>query len=136
MKPIENLIETGIYADDLEGVERFYHEVLGLPVVAKEAGRHVFFRVGDRSMLLVFRADATLSDHHLPAHGCRGSAHFALGIPANELDAWRSHLQASDIPIECEQDWPLGGKSLYFRDPASNLVELVTPGIWGLPSGW
>lgn len=29
-----------------------------------------------------------------------------------------------------------GGKSIYFRDPAGNSVELVTPGIWGLPSGW
>src|SRR4029077_18016396 len=28
------------------------------------------------------------------------------------------------------------GRSIYFRDPAGNLVELVTPGIWGLPSGW
>jgi TfoX/Sxy family transcriptional regulator of competence genes len=27
-------------------------------------------------------------------------------------------------------------RSLYFRDPAGNSVELVTPGVWGLPSGW
>ncbi len=25
---------------------------------------------------------------------------------------------------------------LYFRDPAGNSVELITPGVWGLPSGW
>jgi hypothetical protein len=30
----------------------------------------------------------------------------------------------------------LSGISLYFRDPAGNSVELVTPGVWGLPSGW
>src|SRR5262249_53479118 len=23
-----------------------------------------------------------------------------------------------------------------FRDSAGNLVELITPGVWGLPSGW
>ncbi len=28
-----------------------------------------------------------------------------------------------------------GGKSMYFRDPAGNSVELFTPGIWGLPRG-
>ena len=38
--------------------------------------------------------------------------------------------------IEKEVEWPKGGRSLYFRDPAGNSVELVTPGVWGLPSGW
>ena len=32
--------------------------------------------------------------------------------------------------------WPGGGRSIYFRDPAGNCVELVTPGVWGLPGGW
>jgi hypothetical protein len=45
-------------------------------------------------------------------------------------------LVAESVPIEKEVAWPNGGQSLYFRDPAANLVELVTPGIWGLPSGW
>jgi hypothetical protein len=33
-------------------------------------------------------------------------------------------------------EWPSGGRSIYFRDPAGNLVDLVTPGVWGLPSDW
>jgi hypothetical protein len=28
------------------------------------------------------------------------------------------------------------GRSIYFRDPAKNSVELVTPGTWQSPSGW
>jgi catechol 2,3-dioxygenase-like lactoylglutathione lyase family enzyme len=136
MRPIESLIETGIYADDLDQAERFYGEVLALGVMSKEAGRHVFFQVGDRAVLLVFRPDATLVGDHLPAHGCRGPGHFALGIAADELDAWRSHLEHENVVIEHEESWPGGAKSLYFRDPAGNLVELITPGLWGLPSGW
>jgi catechol 2,3-dioxygenase-like lactoylglutathione lyase family enzyme len=40
------------------------------------------------------------------------------------------------VPIELETDWPRGGKSLYFRDPAGNSVELITRGLWGLSDGW
>ncbi len=79
MKPIECLVETGVYADDLVAAERFYGDVLGLTIRVKEDGRHVFFQVGDRSMLLVFRPEATLRGDPLPAHGARGPAHFALG---------------------------------------------------------
>jgi hypothetical protein len=38
--------------------------------------------------------------------------------------------------IEKEFGWPRGGRSIYFRDPAGNSVELVTPGLWGSPGGW
>jgi catechol 2,3-dioxygenase-like lactoylglutathione lyase family enzyme len=136
MKPIGQVIETCVYADDLDQAERFYRDVLGLAVAAREPGRHVFFRVGASSMLLVFRPAATLKGEHLPAHGARGPGHLALGIEAGEYDAWKAHLRARDVPIEHEASWPPGGRSLYIRDPAGNSVELITPGVWGLPSGW
>jgi catechol 2,3-dioxygenase-like lactoylglutathione lyase family enzyme len=72
----------------------------------------------------------------LPAHGASGSGHVAFGIKAEELAAWRERLQSKGVAIEQEVEWPRGGKSVYFRDPAGNSVELVTPGVWGLPSGW
>jgi catechol 2,3-dioxygenase-like lactoylglutathione lyase family enzyme len=28
-------------------------------------------------------------------------------------------------------NWPAGGRSLYIRDPAGNLVELAPPTLWG-----
>lgn len=136
MRPIEGVIETGVYADDLDRAEQFYRDVLGLSVAGKEADRHVFFQVGDQSMLLVFRPEATLKGEHLPPHGGHGPGHFALGIAAGDLDAWRAHLVASGVPIEQEVSWPRGGRSLYVRDPAGNSVELITRGLWGLPSGW
>jgi catechol 2,3-dioxygenase-like lactoylglutathione lyase family enzyme len=59
-----------------------------------------------------------------------------LGIEMQSLDDWRQRLQTLSIEIEAEVEWPAGGKSIYFRDPAGNSVELVTPGVWQLPSGW
>ena len=135
MKPIQDLVECGVYVDELPRAEHFYREILGLDLAASEPQRHLFFRVGD-SMLLVCRADSTLQGGIFPVHGAKGPGHFALGIDRADLDAWRTRLTEYGIPIETEMTWPRGGQSLYFRDPAGNSVELVTPGLWGLPAGW
>ncbi len=136
IKPIQCLVETAVYTDDLDRAEQFYRDVLGLEVIATEPGRHVFFQVGARDVLLVFRPEATLRGDHLPAHGARGPGHFAMGIEADALESWREQLTRHGVTIEHEEAWPLGGHSLYFRDPAGNSVELITPGVWGLPGGW
>lgn len=136
MPEIVSVVETCAYADDLELAERFYVDVLGLPLLSKEPGRHVFFRVGERNVFLVFNAAVTIRGDHLPAHGARGPGHFAFAITADGLDAWRDRLTQCGVAIEREEHWPRGGRSLYFRDPAGNAVELITPGLWGLPSGW
>lgn len=133
---IKGVVETAVYVADLDETEVFYRTILGLPVIAKESGRHVFFQVGEASVLLAFIAVTTLKGDHLPPHGAKGAGHFALGIDADALDAWRRKLQESGVVIEQEVEWPKGGKSIYFRDPAGNSVELITPGVWGLPSGW
>ena len=133
---IKAVVETAIYVDDLRAAEAFYGAILGLPVIGKEPGRHVFFQAGEASVLLAFLAAATLKGDPLPPHGATGPGHFALGIEAEAFNAWRELLQGHGVTIEREVNWPRGGKSLYFRDPAGNSVELVTPGVWGLPGGW
>ena len=133
---IETIVETAIYVDDLDATQSFYSNVLGLAMISKEPGHHVFFRVGEANVLLAFVPHATLRGDRLPSHGATGPGHFALGIVADSLALWRQSLEQRGVTIEKEVTWPSGAKSIYFRDPAGNLVELVTPGVWGLPSGW
>ena len=134
---ITAVLETCLYAEDLDAAERFFATVLGLDVFSRETGRHVFFRCGT-SMFLVFnpvRTSTTASEVNgarIPAHGPIGAGHVAFRIAADELAAWRSRLADADIAIETEVDWPNGGRSLYVRDPAGNSVELATAAIWGL----
>lgn len=135
MEAIVAIVETSVYVDDLDRAEAFYREVLGLEVLTREPGRHVFFRVGD-GMLLVFDPRATTGGGTPTPHGAFGPGHFALGVRTEDLDGWRARLEGLGVAIEDEVGWPRGGRSIYFRDPAGNSVELITPGVWGLPAGW
>lgn len=133
---IQTVVETSLYGDDLVAMELFYSSVLGLQVATRDPHRHLFYQVGPASMLLIFKPEVTLIPHDFPPHGSRGPGHAALGIAADQLDAWRRRLAEHKIEIEHETKWPRGGHSLYFRDPAGNSIELITPGVWGLPAGW
>jgi len=82
---IKAIIETAIYVADLDETETFYRTILGLSVIAKEGGRHVFFQVGGSSVLLAFLADATLKGDQPTPHGAKGPGHFALGIEVDAL---------------------------------------------------
>jgi catechol 2,3-dioxygenase-like lactoylglutathione lyase family enzyme len=130
MKPAR-IFETCIYAGDLSAAECFYCEVLGLEVVSRSEGRGVAFRCGS-GVLLVFNPERTrVADRDVPPHGTEGVGHVAFLTSEAELDGWRRHLRACGIPIEREINWPEGGCSLYFRDPAGNVVELAPPTLWG-----
>jgi catechol 2,3-dioxygenase-like lactoylglutathione lyase family enzyme len=127
----QGIVEACLYVDDLEAAERFYRDVLGLEMTASEPQRHRFFRVGSQ-MLLVFNPQATAQPHpgSLPPHGTTGPGHLALAMATDEIAAWKESLQRAGVPIEAEIQWGDRGRSLYFRDPAGNSLELVTPSIW------
>jgi catechol 2,3-dioxygenase-like lactoylglutathione lyase family enzyme len=135
---VNGVLETCVYATDLEAAERFYAELLGLEPFARAPGRHVFFRAG-RGVFLVFNAARTreatgaVAGVPIPPHGAEGAGHVAFAVAASALDAWRARLAAAGVEVESEVVWPRGGRSLYVRDPSGNSVELASPAIWGLP---
>lgn len=132
MRPIERVLETVLYADDLGAAETFYAGALGLRIHSRKPDAFLFLEVGP-AMLLLFRAETTREQRELPAHGALGPGHMCLAVPEAELDAWKDRLGRADIAIEHEQVWPRGGRSFYVRDPAGNSIELATPRIWGFP---
>jgi catechol 2,3-dioxygenase-like lactoylglutathione lyase family enzyme len=131
------ILESALYVDDLDKAEAFYGEVLGLARIAKAEGRHVFFRCGD-GVLLLFDAKATEipppADARLPVppHGARGPGHLCFRASGDEIEAWRHDLERKGVAIEADFEWPNGGRSIYFRDPAGNSLEFAEPKIWGL----
>lgn len=128
------ILETALYAADLDAAESFYGGLLGLPVITRVEGRHVFFRVG-AGVLLVFNPDATEVASTNPAlpvpvHGARGAGHVCFAASREEIADWRERLTRAGVPVEAEFDWPNGARSLYVRDPAGNSVEFAEPRLW------
>jgi catechol 2,3-dioxygenase-like lactoylglutathione lyase family enzyme len=130
------VLETCLYVDDLVRAERYYTDVLGLEFVSRQEGRHVFFRCG-QAMVLLFnplasREASLVAGTPIPLHGAFGAGHAAFAASEAELPKWRAHLESQGVAIEQTIDWPGGGQSLYFRDPAGNSLEFATPRIWGI----
>jgi catechol-2,3-dioxygenase len=101
----------------------------GIQLHSEEPGRHLFFKTGS-GMLLVFNPDETLKEGDVPSHGANGSVHAAFAVPQGTMDQWKAHLRDHDIEIEQDKTWPNGTRSLYFRDPAGNSLELITKDLW------
>lgn len=130
--PVEGIHEAALYVQDLVRDAGFW-ERLGFAVIASKPGRHVFLQAGN-DILLLFDAEATRNAAGgVPPHGAEGAGHVAFAVTDHAvLDQWRETLHREAIPIETEVDWPSGGRSLYFRDPSGNSIELITRGSWGI----
>lgn len=134
MPAVRDLLETAVYVDDLPASAAFYRGLFGFATLL-ESDRLIALDVSGRSVLLLFKKnatgdDATLPGGVIPGHGAHGRTHFAFSIDADALDAWRQHLAANGVEIASEIAWPGGAHSLYFRDLDQHLVELLTPGFW------
>ncbi|MEL6374786.1 MAG: VOC family protein [Pseudomonadota bacterium] len=136
--PPAAILETVLYARDLEATQAFYERVLGMTPFAKSEGRQIFYRCGGQ-VLLIFNPERTATppaaDASLPVppHGADGPGHVCFAASAAAITRWRTHLEAEGVAIEADFTWPGGrGRSIYFRDPAGNCLEFAEPGIWGL----
>ncbi len=133
---LKHVLESCLCASDLDAAERFYADVLGLALYSKQPGRHVFFRCGERMVLLFNPAESSKPGTHggldVPLHGTTGAGHLCFAVHEASLSGWQAHLACHGVAIEKIIDWPGGGRSFYFRDPAGNSLELATPRIWGI----
>lgn len=129
---VNEILESCLYVDDLEKAKAFYRDVVGLDLFEHHAARHLFWKCGHRMLLLFLAQQSDRPDSDVPRHGASGPGHVAFAVPDHDISAWKDHLERCGVAIEQIVDWPQGGRSIYFRDPAGNSLEVASPKIWGI----
>ena len=126
------ILETSLYhaGSQADEVERFYVELLGLRPVSRWPGG-IALRVGAAVLLLFDRELLAEREGPISEHGSNGPGHACLLAPDGaSYEAWRERLSAGGVEITHEHDWAGGRRSLYFRDPAGNLLEIADGDLW------
>jgi glyoxylase I family protein len=121
---------TAIVAD-LERTTAFYRDVLGLALTEEgdnsddPGSRHFWFgdAAGTPGTLVSFMEYPQMDEAR---EGRGGVHHFAFAVgSAEEQVAWRDYLRDRGVP--CSEIFERGRfKSIYFRDPDGNLLEVAT----------
>lgn len=130
---------VALRALDLAATERFYGEILGLPVVeemegvSREWDDHPWamriFALPSGGGLDFFAVEGAPRPPALRPRWLDTIAHVALGVPSRaELEGWRKRLEEHGFPILEEQDHGEGRHSLYVRDPNGHYLELTCRG--------
>lgn len=133
---VRGVLETALYVDDLARAAAFYDDLFGFPHLFGNDAL-IALDVAGRDVLLLFKRGASARTQEtpggsIPPHDGQGPLHMAFSIAAEELGPWEERLAAKGVALEGRMAWPLGGTSVYFRDPDQNLLELVTPKVWAI----
>ncbi|MGE0822987.1 MAG: VOC family protein [Candidatus Binatia bacterium] len=121
---VQDLDHFGIDVSDLDRAEQFYSRVLGLEVVQRFGKHQVLLRCGRVNLALFARADlpARVTD---PISNPLGKGHHAFIVNNEDFQAAREIFAARAVPTYGPVDWG-DHDCLYFLDPDSNLLEIVT----------
>ncbi len=126
---IRQIKETCLYAQDLTRTEKFYKDILGLELIGKREGKHVFFRVGN-DVLLLFNPDDSKEKTDLPGHFASGKQHIAFEVSNADYEKVKTELTAKGVEITHEQHWRGTIYSFYFEDPNGHVLEIINEGLW------
>jgi catechol 2,3-dioxygenase-like lactoylglutathione lyase family enzyme len=134
---VTGVFETSLYVADLPRAVAFYQGVFGFALIGSPPGaldRLAALKVGERQVLLLFRQGASAAgvEGRVLPHDARGQIHVAFAVSFTDIDAWARRLADRGLTIERTIDWRPGVRSHYVRDPDGHLVELATPGVWGV----
>jgi glyoxylase I family protein len=120
---VQGFHHLAVQCSRLEDCERFYREVLGLPVVRRWPGddgreRSVWLGLGSGGFLALERAGEPAEAR--PWKDARPGLHLvALRIDAGTRTAWEARLAAAGIEVVARTRW-----TIYLRDPEGNRVGL------------
>ncbi|HXD08818.1 MAG TPA: VOC family protein [Anaerolineales bacterium] len=120
---VKGLGEVSIQVRDLDAMQKFYEEVVGLEVLRRDES-FVFLKVaegygGHSQNLALFEASNTLNPQESTLH------HIALSVALEDFEPEKMRLEGLGLKINATVHEWLHVRSLYFYDPEGNHLEFV-----------
>jgi catechol 2,3-dioxygenase-like lactoylglutathione lyase family enzyme len=135
-KSIQAIDYTVIFVRDMAAMRRFYEGILGFPLVRELSPGWIEYRVGANTLALA-KPSRTAADAPVP----NGSASLQLAfkVSASEVDQCACELEQQGIDLlSPPTDQVFGHRTLFFRDPDGNLLEVyaeISPSYSSPPLG-
>jgi len=125
---VRGLGEIALRVNNLDVMQKFYAEVIGLPLI-KRFPKAAFFKIADgygghtQVLALFDRSDGP--GHRRTDSGTSTIDHIAFEIPLADFADERKRLEALGLQVETAEHAWVHWRSLYVADPEGNQVELV-----------
>ena len=113
---------TVIFVRDMAAMRRFYQDVLRFPLLRELSPGWIEYRLGDNTLALA-RPSRTAAD--APTPNGSASLQLAFKVSAREVDQCADELVRQGVSLlSPPTDQPFGHRTLFFRDPDGNLLEV------------
>jgi catechol 2,3-dioxygenase len=126
--PIKSLGEIALRVSDLEAMQAFYRDVIGLELL-KRFDRAAFFKIaegfgGHTQVLALFDRSAEAGYAGLN-RATTTVDHIAFEIPLADFESEKRRLRRHGLSVTTAEHGWVHWRSLYVDDPEGNTVELV-----------
>ena len=119
---IQAIDYTVIFVRDMTAMRRFYEDILGFPLVRELSPGWIEYRVGSNTLAL---ARPSLTAQDVPTPPGTASLQLAFKVPVAEVDRCAEHLVRESVGlVSPPTDRDFGHRTLFFRDPDGNLLEI------------
>jgi catechol 2,3-dioxygenase-like lactoylglutathione lyase family enzyme len=113
---------TVIFVRDMAAMRSFYEDILGFPLLRELSPGWIEYRLGDNTLAL---AKPSLTAADAPTPNGSASLQLAFKVSAPEVDQCADELVRHGLDLlSPPTDRPFGHRTLFFRDPDGNLLEV------------
>ena len=125
---IRGLGEIALRVNNLDAMQKFYEEVIGLPLMTR-VQNCAFFKIADgyggHTQVLALFDRSGDPDYRGPDAACSTIDHIAFEIALADFAGEKKRLEALGLHVETAEHAWVHWRSLYVADPEGNQVELV-----------
>ncbi|MCA1415883.1 VOC family protein [Bradyrhizobium sp. NBAIM20] len=113
---------TVVFVRDMAAMRRFYEDVLAFPLSRELSPNWIEYSIGSNTLALA-RPSRTAGDAPTPTGSA--SLQLAFKVSAAEVDACADELVRQGVALlSPPTNQPFGHRTLFFRDPDGNLLEI------------